>query len=359
MKLRTALLAVALACFATSSAHAASGLPLVGERFLVTAEWRLPGGASGQAEAVPLTSETGLFWFFSPTNVELVVKVIDACAAYDRFWVFASGLTNVEVTLTVEDTWSGQRKQYHRAGGALFAPLADTATFNGCGIGGPACGQGTRADVEASPRADAEAEALALLLGDGPVATTALYERLRADLAAIRGFDPAAGPAVFHNIWWDPQSLLLELTPSAFAAVGAGTYEEWDCLNAWYRGSLAHVYSYIPWVLLEFEGLVHPLRVAADYAALAGVVRGEANVLSWPAGEPAPTTGLCAIAGPGTGYDYFFEAAPAWRHYRVAAPGAAPQLVGTWNGAAPAPAWAPRLDECKDQLNEAATGSPL
>jgi hypothetical protein len=100
-------------------------------RFRVSAVWST-AAADGPAHAIPLTADTGAFWFFQPGNVELLVKVLDACAAYDRFWVFASGLTDVGVTLTVEDDWTGARHEYRHTRGTLFAPLADTSTFDVC-----------------------------------------------------------------------------------------------------------------------------------------------------------------------------------------------------------------------------------
>ena len=57
--------------------------------------------------AVEITPDTGYFWFFNQENVELLVKVLDGCMITDHWWVFAGGLTDVEVTLRVTDTQSG------------------------------------------------------------------------------------------------------------------------------------------------------------------------------------------------------------------------------------------------------------
>jgi hypothetical protein len=41
----------------------------------------VPGqGTSGTGVAVPLTGNTGYFWFFNSSNVELMVKVLDGDA---------------------------------------------------------------------------------------------------------------------------------------------------------------------------------------------------------------------------------------------------------------------------------------
>ena len=76
----------------------------------------------GTGTAIALTADTGYFWFFSASNVELVVKVLDACTFDDRFWVYAAGLTDVEVTLTVTDVRNGTVRTYHQGGGCTAAP---------------------------------------------------------------------------------------------------------------------------------------------------------------------------------------------------------------------------------------------
>jgi hypothetical protein len=101
-------------------------------RFRVTATWETPNGASGTAQAIRLTNDTGYFWFFSETNVETVVKVLDGCLTNNRFWVFAGGLTDVHVTITVEDTRTGARKTYSNPQGTAFLPIQDTQAFATC-----------------------------------------------------------------------------------------------------------------------------------------------------------------------------------------------------------------------------------
>jgi subtilisin-like proprotein convertase family protein len=102
-------------------------------RFRVTAAWKTPDGQTGVGQAVPLTSDTGYFWFFAATNVEAVVKVLNACVPpYNHFWVFAGGLTNVEVDLIVEDTKTGSRNVYHNAQGVSFKPIQDASAFATC-----------------------------------------------------------------------------------------------------------------------------------------------------------------------------------------------------------------------------------
>jgi hypothetical protein len=64
--------------------------------------------------------------------VETVVKVLDACSFNQRFWVYAGGLTNVQVTLTVTDTVKGVVKTYTNPQGTAFQPIQDTNAFATC-----------------------------------------------------------------------------------------------------------------------------------------------------------------------------------------------------------------------------------
>ncbi len=109
----------------------AKTLCLQDERFQVTARWAT-ATASGDASAVPLTGDTGYFWFFDAGNVELTVKVLDGCTISNRFWAFLSGLTNVEVHVTVLDTATGKSKTYDNPLNQVFAPKLDTDAFATC-----------------------------------------------------------------------------------------------------------------------------------------------------------------------------------------------------------------------------------
>ena len=105
-------------------------------RFEVRATWRDPAGVSGDGTAVQLTDQTGTFWFFDRDNVELVVKVLDACyEPFDRFWVFAAGLTDVEVELEILDLESGVTRTYSNELGQPFQPITDTDAFDTCHLG--------------------------------------------------------------------------------------------------------------------------------------------------------------------------------------------------------------------------------
>lgn len=107
-------------------------LCLSGGRFRVESTWRARSGASGAGTAVPLTADTGIFWFFGAANVEVILKVLDACAVNGKHWVFAGGLTDVETEIKVTDTMTGTVKTYRNPQGTAFLPIQDTGAFSGC-----------------------------------------------------------------------------------------------------------------------------------------------------------------------------------------------------------------------------------
>jgi hypothetical protein len=73
-------------------------------RFRVNVDWRDPRAGAGPGFARPLTDESGYFWFFSPSGVELTVKVLDGRPINGHFWVFVASMTDVGFTLVVTDT---------------------------------------------------------------------------------------------------------------------------------------------------------------------------------------------------------------------------------------------------------------
>jgi PKD repeat protein len=117
---------------ATTCTVDAGTLCLSAGRFRLTAVWEKTDGSTGSATAVPLTSDSGYFWFFDPTNIEMVTKVLGACGINGNYWVFSAGLTNVKVTLTVLDTSNGVSEQYVNPLGSAFEPIQDTSAFATC-----------------------------------------------------------------------------------------------------------------------------------------------------------------------------------------------------------------------------------
>lgn len=120
--------------FAPDCVPSSTALCLSGGRFLVRSTFHDHLGRSGEGQAVALTPESGTFWFFTAANVELIVKIVDACGHPDfrDFWVYASGLTDVEVTLTVADTWTGDIWERSTDLGEPFPPVLDSQAFHTC-----------------------------------------------------------------------------------------------------------------------------------------------------------------------------------------------------------------------------------
>ncbi len=111
-------------------------LCLSGGRFKVTTWWTTAAGQSGSGHAVSLAGgDTGYFTFFDPDNVEVAVKVLNGCSSNGSFWIFAGGLTNVGVVMTVTDSLTGTVKTYSSPPGTPFRPIEDTTTFATCAAG--------------------------------------------------------------------------------------------------------------------------------------------------------------------------------------------------------------------------------
>jgi len=105
-----------------------------GGRFKVEVSWA-SATQSGLGNAVPIASapESGLFYFFNAGNIEMLVKVLNACGApFNRYWVFYAATTNVQFTLTVTDTQSGKVKVYFNPLNQAAPPVQDTDAFATC-----------------------------------------------------------------------------------------------------------------------------------------------------------------------------------------------------------------------------------
>ena len=113
-------------------------------RFEARIDWRDFAGLTGQGSQVLLdqagraaSDDSGLFYFFTEDNWELLVKVLDGCGLNDRFWVFSAATTNVEYTLRVTDRASGQVRTYTNPLGVAADALNDTSAFATCDVPWP------------------------------------------------------------------------------------------------------------------------------------------------------------------------------------------------------------------------------
>jgi len=96
-------------------ACAANSLCLDSGRFVVGATWANQfNGTSGTALPIPSTDSTGFFYFTSPSNFELIVKILNINGAIK---VFYGELTDLNFTIKVTDTKNGAVKTYQNTPG--------------------------------------------------------------------------------------------------------------------------------------------------------------------------------------------------------------------------------------------------
>ena len=64
--------------------------------------------------------------------MEVVVKVLNGCGSNGNFWIFAGGLTDIRVVMTVTDRQTGTVRSYSNPQGTAFRPIQDTNAFASC-----------------------------------------------------------------------------------------------------------------------------------------------------------------------------------------------------------------------------------
>ncbi len=74
---------------------------------------------------------SSLFYFFSESNPELLVKVIDGCDVNGKYWVFGSAGTDLDYSVFVTDNATGIRRPYHRNS---TNPLINDASAFPCSV---------------------------------------------------------------------------------------------------------------------------------------------------------------------------------------------------------------------------------
>ena len=110
-----------------------TALCLVDGRFRVEVDWRAFDERTGQGTRVAIPSDdSGLFTFFSSDNWEMLVKVVDGCAANGFFWLFGAASTDVAYDLRVTDTFTGEQRRYSNPLGTASPAIIDTSAFGAC-----------------------------------------------------------------------------------------------------------------------------------------------------------------------------------------------------------------------------------
>ena len=98
-------------------------------RFEVRGSWTTAGASGAMRRADLGRRDSSALYFFVPDNLELLIKILDACETEGRYWMFYSATTDVGFELQVRDTLTGIERVYTNPLGSPAQPTFDTATF--------------------------------------------------------------------------------------------------------------------------------------------------------------------------------------------------------------------------------------
>ena len=108
-------------------------LCLQDSRYAVAVEWRIGDGGTGPGTVVHAgTNDSGMFWFFSPNNWEVLIKVLDGCAVNGQVWVYGASTTDLGYTIRVTDTVTGAVNEYRNEPGHPAPAITDATAFRAC-----------------------------------------------------------------------------------------------------------------------------------------------------------------------------------------------------------------------------------
>ncbi len=86
----------------------------------VSVTWRVPGsGLAGTGTVFEAGERGGFFSFFAPGNLELAVKLVDGRGLNGKLWFFWAALSDVDYTLTLVNTETGEERHYTNPAGQL------------------------------------------------------------------------------------------------------------------------------------------------------------------------------------------------------------------------------------------------
>ena len=104
-------------------------------RFSITTQWRTnptPGTPpDGDGHVVVAGPNSGIFWFFSSDNWEVMVKALNGCGLNSRYWIFSAATTNVFYRMVVTDV-RGAQKIYFNYPGPPAPAVTDVDAFATC-----------------------------------------------------------------------------------------------------------------------------------------------------------------------------------------------------------------------------------
>lgn len=161
------LLLSAADCASETCDAGSEALSLQGGRFKVETCFKNQhaGDAVGVGRPRRLSDQSGLFWFFSPENPEVLVKVLDGTAVNERYWVYAGALSDLDYIVKFTDTETGRIRSYHNPPGGVCG-LGDVVTFAPAGAQAEAS-PAVRPPVHAEPLPDEGPASGSCVPGDG------------------------------------------------------------------------------------------------------------------------------------------------------------------------------------------------
>jgi hypothetical protein len=77
--------------------------PSGGTVFGVSLDFEFPTGSGHfeTAHGVQLTRDSGFFWFFDESNIEVTLKILDGRAVNGKYWIFLSSMTDLKFIATI------------------------------------------------------------------------------------------------------------------------------------------------------------------------------------------------------------------------------------------------------------------
>jgi hypothetical protein len=77
-------------------------------------------------------ANSGIFWFFSSDNWEVMTKALNGCSLNSHYWIFSAATTNVFYRMDVFDVRAGQQKIYFNYPGPPAPAVTDVDAFATC-----------------------------------------------------------------------------------------------------------------------------------------------------------------------------------------------------------------------------------
>ena len=208
------------------------------------------------------------------------------------------------------------------------------------------------------PPVSEEAQLIALSISGEIQPPQALSHDIEAHLTQIRaqyGNIDAVINSLSYRPPWVPGRIIIGVDTTTNRMIKEDSYRAWDALNLKYQISEIKTTSFDtpnPWVVLSFDGILHPRHLATLYADLSGVKYAE------PDGYAGDSPNIYPRSTP-SGLTYLFR--DAWGDcpsgciynkywYFIITP-TGPQLIGSWDpqDQPSQPSWWPDAKENIDQ----------